>query len=145
MVDKWIYSSEGYQRIYFAAGNTTYIQGYAPTPSNNCVIFRNSGGTDIFTLNDNANAYFIGEISAKFRTVANTGRDLTGIQYEYTNVGDIHYTTLYCIQGTFTGFHRVFTSDELFNKDEPQKFKDDYVGRIVVSTGKLQLIQPIQV
>ena len=39
--------------------------------------------------------------------------------------------------GTFTGFHRVFTEDELFNKDEPQKFKDDYVGRIVVSNGKI--------
>ena len=76
--DTWHRSGEGNQRIYFAINNTTYIQGYAPTPSNNCIVFRNSGATDIFTLNDNANAYFVGEISAKFRTVANTGRDLTG-------------------------------------------------------------------
>ena len=39
--------------------------------------------------------------------------------------------------GTFTGFHRVFTEDENFNKDEPQQFKDDYVGRIVISSGKI--------
>jgi hypothetical protein len=43
---------------------------------------------------------------------------------------------LYCIQGTFTGFHRVFTDDELYNNDNPQQFKDDYEGRIVISNGK---------
>ncbi len=53
------------------------------------------------------------------------------------NVNDVNNTTLYCIQGTFTGFHRVFTEDEKFNNDDPQKFKDDYEGRIVISTGKI--------
>ena len=45
--------------------------------------------------------------------------------------------TLYCIQGTFTRFHRVFTNDELYNNNDPQKFKDDYEGRIVISNGKI--------
>jgi hypothetical protein len=39
--------------------------------------------------------------------------------------------------GTFTGFHRVFTEDEKCDKEDPRKFKDDYVGGIVVSTGKI--------
>ena len=43
----------------------------------------------------------------------------------------------YVLYATFTGYHRSFTEDELFNKDEPQKFKDDYIGRIVISTGKI--------
>ena len=38
---------------------------------------------------------------------------------------------------TFTGFHRVFTEDENYNKDEPQLFKDEYIGRIVISIGKI--------
>ncbi len=38
---------------------------------------------------------------------------------------------------TFAGFHRCFTDDPLYNNDDPQKFKDDCVGRIVVSTGKI--------
>jgi hypothetical protein len=38
---------------------------------------------------------------------------------------------------TFTGFHRCFTKDPLYDNDDPQKFKDDYLGRIVVSTGKI--------
>jgi hypothetical protein len=39
--------------------------------------------------------------------------------------------------GTFTGFHRCFTDDIEYNKEDPQKFKDDYVGRIVISSGKI--------
>jgi hypothetical protein len=38
---------------------------------------------------------------------------------------------------SFTGFHRVFTEDGKFNKDEPQIFKDEYIYRIVVSTEKI--------
>jgi hypothetical protein len=38
---------------------------------------------------------------------------------------------------TFTGFHRCFTNDELFDNENPQNFKDTYIGRIVVSTGKI--------
>ncbi len=79
-------------------------------------------------------AFFLNKISARFSTVANAKRDLTGIQHENTNVGDNNNATLYCLQDAFTGFHRVFTEDELFDKDEPQQFKNDYEGRIVIST-----------
>ena len=69
-------------------------------------------------------------------SVNNSGTDYVGVQVN-TSQG-ANYNTLLCIMaGTFTGFHRVFTEDIEFNKDEPQKFKDDYVGRIVVSTGKI--------
>jgi hypothetical protein len=39
--------------------------------------------------------------------------------------------------GNFTGFHRVFTEDEKYDKEDSQKFKDVYVGRIIFSTGKI--------
>ena len=74
---------------------------------------------------------------ANFLTIANTNRDLTGINIELTNVNDRNDAVLYCIQGTFTGFHRVYTEDEKFNIEDPQTFKNDYEGRIVVSTGKI--------
>ena len=64
-------------------------------------------------------------------------RDLLGINVEHTNVGDNNNETIYCIHDTFTGFHRCFTEDEKFDINEPQKFKDDYEGRIVISTGKI--------
>jgi hypothetical protein len=74
---------------------------------------------------------------ANFLTIANTNRDLTGINIDFTNTNDRNDAVLYCIQGTFTGYHRCFTEDINFNIEDPQKFKDDYEGRIVVSTGKI--------
>ena len=81
--------------------------------------------------------YVNNTLSANFKTVANTNRDLLGIQYEWTAVDSYHHGIIYCINDTFTGFHRCFTEDEKFDINEPQKFKDDYEGRIVVSTGKI--------
>jgi len=78
-----------------------------------------------------------GQITAGFYTIANTNRDLVGVNIENTQVNNYNQTTLYVIQGTFTGFHRCFTEDELFDKNEPQLFKDNYEGRIVISTGKI--------
>ena len=43
-------------------------------------------------------------------------------------------------QTAFTGFHRCFTDDELFNDETEEtikEFKNNYVGRVVVSTGKI--------
>jgi hypothetical protein len=39
--------------------------------------------------------------------------------------------------GSFTGFHRCFTDDNLFDINNTQQFKDDYVCRIVISSGKI--------
>jgi hypothetical protein len=40
--------------------------------------------------------------------------------------------------GTFTEFHRPFLDNEpLFDNEDPQKFKDDYVGRLVIASGKI--------
>ncbi len=34
-------------------------------------------------------------------------------------------------------FIEFFTEDTEFDKENPQKFKDDFIGRIVISTGKI--------
>jgi hypothetical protein len=88
-------------------------------------------------LNEGGSLYLVNQLSCRFKTIANINRDVTGIRFENTQVNDQNNGKLYCIQGTFTVFNRVFTTDELYNNDEPQKFKDDYVGRIVVSTGTI--------
>ena len=38
--------------------------------------------------------------------------------------------------GSFTGIHRYFTNDELFNNDNPQ-LQDNYIGIIVIASGKI--------
>ena len=62
---------------------------------------------------------------------------------DYVGVGNVsgNYQNwlrqLYIMYGTFTGFHRCFTNDELFDNENPQDFKDNFIGRIVVSTGEI--------
>jgi hypothetical protein len=69
-------------------------------------------------------------------SVANSGTDYVGVQINSSS-GSTYQYPIMIMYGTFTGFHRVFTEDEKFDKKDPQKFKDDYVGRIVISIGKI--------
>jgi hypothetical protein len=137
--DVWNYSTDNKERIYFANNGITYFRAYnnGGVPQTNCYVFRNNGGTDIIGINDNGNTFFVGEISAKFTTISGSYRDLLGCYVENSSPGNSGNYTAYLIQGTFTGIHRVFTEDPLFIKEEPQKFKDDYEGRIVISNGKI--------
>jgi hypothetical protein len=84
-----------------------------------------------------------GYFSCKMPSVAKSGADYVGVQIN-TSQGSDYISYLYIMYGTFTGFHRVFTEDEKFNKEDPQKLKDDYLGRIVVSTS-MQRIQIIMI
>ena len=137
--DVWNYSSEGNQRIFFANNGITYFQGYngGGVPQTNCFIFRNSAGTDIIGINNNGNTYFLNEISARFYTISGSYRDLLGCYVENTVPGNYGNYTINLIQNTFTGIHRVFTEDPLFDKEQPQLFKENYEGRIVISSGKI--------
>jgi hypothetical protein len=69
-------------------------------------------------------------------SIGTNGTDCCGVSFN-SSQGTIYQTSIKIIFGTFTGFHRCFTDDIKFKDEEPQKFKDDYVGRIVVSTGKI--------
>ncbi len=64
-------------------------------------------------------------------SVANSGTDYVGVQINISQGSD-YVSYLFFMYGTFTGFHHVFT------EDEPQKIIDDYVGRIVISIGKME-------
>ena len=92
----------------------------------------NIGGT--LTVNGNLTA---NSIYCKCLSVSSTNTDYIGIQTNRVNIGDNSFEYLVALFGTFTGFHRCFIEDKLFNKDEAQKFKEDYVGRIVIATGKI--------
>ncbi len=52
--------------------------------------------------------------------------------------GGVYNYPLKVLRGTFTGFHRCFIdNEELFDTNNIQNFKDSYVGRIVISSGKV--------
>jgi hypothetical protein len=69
-------------------------------------------------------------------SVSSLNTDYCGVSFN-SAINGVYQTSIKILFQTFTGMHRCFTEDELYNKEEPQKFKDDYVGRIVVSTGKI--------
>jgi len=78
-----------------------------------------------------------GTISGGFLSVTNAGMDMLGIPVT-TATGSTYYSSIRVVFGTFTGFHRCYTSDILYNEDESDIFKNKYAGRLVVATGKIK-------
>jgi hypothetical protein len=87
------------------------------------------------TINGFMTAY--GTISGGFLSVTNAGMDMLGIPVT-TTTGSTYYSSIRVVFGTFTGFHRCYTSDILYNEDESDIFKNKYAGRLVVATGKIK-------
>ena len=57
--------------------------------------------------------------------------------------GNTSYNTtndkiLYIANGSFTGFHRNYTNDDLFDDEKPEVFKNTFIGCIVISSGKIK-------
>jgi hypothetical protein len=108
---------------------SVYVRGSIGIENENLNIYRSAGG-----IGGNINAG--GNITCLLYSISNSGTDYVGVG----NVADNNQNyirQLYIMYGTFTGFHRCFTNDELFDNENPQDFKDNYVGRIVVSTGRI--------
>ena len=80
--------------------------------------------------------YCAGYITATFNTTTNSGTDYIGVANADNN-NTPYARRLFIMFASFTAHHRCFTEDQLFKLSTPQKFKDNYVGRIVVSTGKI--------
>jgi len=76
-------------------------------------------------------------ITCKLFSVDYVGYDDVGV-LDVSGINQNNSKTLRQIWNSFTAFHRCFVDDELFNIDNPQEFKDDYMGRIVVSTGTIK-------
>lgn len=52
--------------------------------------------------------------------------------------GTFDFRTLKAGYNTFTGYHRCYVHDELFNDENIDIFKNNYIGRIVISTRKIK-------
>ncbi len=125
--DRWHTDSDSVARLYFSTNYTTYIKGYGGTP----IEFR--GGADS-TI---ANLSSTGHWTCYFESQSGSGMDYTGV----LNAGAIttnNYRTLRVIYNTFTGYHRCNVYDELCNNENVDIFKNEYTGRIVISTGKIK-------
>ena len=68
--------------------------------------------------------------------MANNETDYVGVHINTTQ-GNDYVSFIYIMYGSLTGFHRCLTDDNLFDINNIQNFKDLYVGRIVISSGKI--------
>jgi hypothetical protein len=84
-----------------------------------------------------SNVFMSGYLQCLFYSISNAGTDYVGVANADGNNNLNYSRQLFLMFNTFTGFHRCFTDDIEFKEEDPQKFKDDYVGRIVVSSGKI--------
>ncbi len=92
-------------------------------------------------LNEGGSLYLTNQITCKFYTIPSSNTDYIGVNGNTAYNSNGNYT-MYVLYGTFTAFHRPFLDNEpLFDIENTQKFKDDYVGRIVIASGKIELIQ----
>jgi len=135
-VNSWVYDTNGAQRIYFGSGARTYYQGYGQYTTDINHEWRNHVGTGVMFLSYTGSLLLSGEIIPNMTSIGTSGTDCCGVSFN-SSQGTTYQTSIKIIYGTFTGFHRCFTDDIEFNEEEPQKFKDDYIGRIVISTGKI--------
>jgi hypothetical protein len=118
--DKGNYSGDALRtRLYYATNGATYHMGYGDTPH----LFWNGVSSVALTIYNSCNVRCEGEFSSKLYCISGSYRDLMGVYAEGTPEGSFGYYTYYIVEGTFTGFHSVFTEDELFNKEDPNKVK----------------------
>jgi hypothetical protein len=135
--DVFILSSDTRTRILYETNGTSYYYGYGGTSYNAAHQWLNNDATWVMSLNNLGDLSVTGQFYCQLYTTTNQyPHDYVGVPFE-TASGAVSNYTLKLILNSFTGFHRNFTEDELFDENEPQLFKDTYEGRIVISTGKI--------
>jgi hypothetical protein len=122
----------GFATTHFNYGGYNYIRGHHTYISSSASI---DGGLDVTTTLNVGGNFSCSYINCLLYSVNNSGTDYVGVWNANSGNNINYYRQLYIMFESFTAFHRCFINDELFNKDNPQEFKDIYMGRIVVSTG----------
>ena len=100
-----------------------------------------TGNLDIYSVGGGIGGDLgCGFITCKLQAIDNSGTDYVGVGNvpQPSGLNQPHIKMLFIMYNTFTGLHRCFTNDEHFDKENPQLFKDTYIGRIVVSTGEIK-------
>ena len=131
--DRWHTSSDGISRLWFGGNSTTFISGQG---SGTVIEFRSNRDTMRARLENN------GQFGCHFLTIPSLNTDDVGVAAN-TGSNAFGFYYIHVIFNTFTGFHRCYyEDDEIFNndmfKEDIDIFKNNYSGRIVISTGKIK-------
>ena len=124
--NEWINDNAGRPRWYFA-NNGTNSHSYYRSGST-IHYFRDSSDVDICAIDRFS-------LSAYFEVVSSTTDYIAVV--EPNALTSFQYRTMLIKYGSFTEFHRCYLEDELYNGNY-EDFVNEYMGRVVVSTGKIK-------
>jgi hypothetical protein len=125
-------------RVMNNTGDKNMYIGYGSGANAAVHIYSGTNNYDSLTC-DNGNIYATnGSIRTNFYAIPNTNNDYLCTEYNASATYTTGTSWIRVAYGTFTGFHRVYTNDELFNEEDPDIFKNDYMGRVVISTGRIK-------
>jgi hypothetical protein len=82
-----------------------------------------------------------GQITGGFYAVSLSNTDHLVVMENYANQGTYAVNTIKVGHGSFTAFHRCYTDDELYTNETDENidiFKNNYMGRVVIATGKIK-------
>jgi len=85
----------------------------------------------------NSTIFAYGSLLCRLSNISSTNTDYVCVSGN-TAYQSLNDKFLYIANGTFTGFHRNYTNDELFDVENPEIFKNSFVGYIVISSGKIK-------
>jgi hypothetical protein len=96
-------------------------------------------GVGTFNNNVYLNGYTVvyNTLQVRLTNISSTNTDYVCVAGN-TGFNSVNDKALYIANGTFTGFHRNYTDDELFDVENPDIFKNNFFGCIVISTGKIK-------
>ena len=127
-----------YAGSYFDCGGAGggYFQFYCPDA---WIRLRNSGGVH----RDFAagSIYAHNNLYGNFVSRSGTGTDYLCVDGNATSLGQGLHGQIMSAYGSFTEFHRCYTDDELYNNDTDENidlFKNNFMGRVVIATGKIK-------
>ena len=121
---------QGRDRIYFK--NDT-----GGSPPNHFTLFKSGGTTHSFADKDDVQYCLLDRfgLTTYFEVISGGGYDNVGV-LDGVSTGTYVFRKMYLRLSTFTEVHRCFIEDELYtNYDD---FINEFVGRVVVSKGKIK-------
>ena len=73
-----------------------------------------------------------------FTSISQTNNDHLVVEGNTGSIGQGLHGSIKSGFGTFTGFHRSYTDDILYDEENVDIFKNNYMGRVVITTGKIK-------
>lgn len=121
---------QGRDRIYFKNDTTG-------SPPNHFTLFKSGGTTHTFADKDDVQYCLIERfgLTTYFEVISGSGYDNVGVA-DGVSTGTYVFRKMYLRLSTFTEVHRCFCEDELYTNYND--FINEFVGRIVISKGKIK-------